>query len=80
MIRALLSLLICSLCGAIGLATAFTQSGNYDRAARLDELKRKCDLVEAGNESLRYEIRLRMAELDREVEQPESMSDGVVNE
>ncbi len=80
MIRALLSLLICTLCGAIGLATAFTQSDNYDRAAQLDEQKRKCDLVEAGNESLRYQIRLRMAELDREVERPASMSDGVVSE
>lgn len=80
MIRALLSLLICGLCGAIGLATAFTQSENYARAARLDELKRKCDLVEAGNESLRYEIRLRLAELDREAERLESMSDGVASE
>ena len=80
MTRALLSLLVCGLCGAVGLATAFTQSDNYARAARLDELKRKCDLVEAGNESLRYQIRLRLAELDREVERPESMSDGAASE
>lgn len=66
MTRALLSTTICVLCLGLGLATAHVQSENHARAARLDELKHRCDLVEAGNEFLRYGIHLRLAEIERE--------------
>lgn len=66
MIRALLSIAICILCLGLGLASAEVQAENHDRGARLDELKRRCDLIEAGNEILRYRIQLRFAELERE--------------
>lgn len=65
MIRALLSTVICALCVGLGLASAQVQARNHERAAHLDELKRRCDLVEAGNENLRYRIRVRLAEFER---------------
>jgi len=63
--RALLSTVICALCVGLGLASAQVQARNHERAARLDELKRRCDLVEAGNETLRFHIRVRLAEIER---------------
>ena len=65
MTRALLSLSIGVLCLGMGLVSAHVQAENHARAARLDEMKRHCDLVEAGNERLRYEIQLRLAEIER---------------
>lgn len=59
--------MICALCVGLGLASAQVQSQNHARAARLDELKRKCDLIEASNEILRFQIQMRFAELEREV-------------
>ena len=66
MTRALLSFVICVLCVGMGLASAEVQSRNYSLAARLDEQKRKCDLIEAGNESLRFKIQMRLGEIERE--------------
>jgi len=59
--------MICALCVGLGLASAEVQSQNHARAARLDELKRRCDLIEASNEILRFQIQMRFAELEREV-------------
>ncbi|MFT7486531.1 MAG: hypothetical protein ACI9F9_002386 [Candidatus Paceibacteria bacterium] len=63
MTRTALSVLICILCVGMGLETARMQSDNYARAAVLDNTKRKCDLLEAGAENLRYGIDSRLAEL-----------------
>ena len=65
MTRALLSISICVLCVGLGLASARAQAQNHSRAASLDELKRRCDLIEAGNEALRYRIQMRHAEIER---------------
>jgi hypothetical protein len=74
MTRALLSIALCAGCLALGLLTSFQQAENHARAARLDEVKRRCDLLEAGNEALRYRIRRRRAELDRAEGAPRSQS------
>jgi hypothetical protein len=63
--RALLSITICVLCLGLGLVTTHLQSENHARAARLDGLKHRCDLIEAGNEVQRYEIHLRLTEVER---------------
>lgn len=65
MTRALLSLAISVLCLGMGLASAHVQAENHARAARLDALKQRCDLLEAGNERLHYRIQLRLAEIER---------------
>lgn len=77
MIRALLSVGLCAGCLTLGLMTAFQQAENHARGARLDELKRRCDLIEAGNEALRYRIRRRRAELDRAQDAPRSLAEEV---
>lgn len=66
MTRALLSISICILCLCLGLCTAHVQSENFALAARLDGFKRSCDLIEAGNEVQRYDIHLRLAEIERD--------------
>ncbi len=63
MTRALLSILLCGLCAGLGLETARIQSQNHALAAALDLKKRKCDLLEAGNEKWRYAIDVRLAEI-----------------
>ena len=64
MIRALLSVTICGLCVGLGLETARVQSENYACADRLDETKRRCDLLEAGADGLRFEIDTRLSEIN----------------
>ena len=66
MIRALLSVAICGLCVGLGLETARVQSENYAGGDRLDDIKRRCDLLEAGAEGLRFRIDKRLAEIDLE--------------
>ncbi|MFT7668764.1 MAG: hypothetical protein ACI8X5_001463 [Planctomycetota bacterium] len=66
MTRVVLSFLISALCVGIGLASAEVQSQNFARAARLDKLKRSCDLIEAGSESSSCWIQMRMSAIERE--------------
>lgn len=66
MIRILLSLSLCGLCLGLGLESARLQSANYAKANELDELKRRCDLIEAGNEALRFRIHQRLVEIECE--------------
>jgi len=63
MIRALLSIAISGACLGLGLETARVQSENCACGARLDELKRRCDLLEAGAEGLRFRIDARLAQI-----------------
>lgn len=67
MTRALLSILLSGLCLGLGLFTVRTQADNHARAARLDEIKRKCDLLEAGNERMDYQIRVLLGDIERSV-------------
>jgi len=64
--RAVLSLSLCALSLALGLVCTFLQSSNYARADALDRLKRRCDLIEAGNEGIEAKIIARDFELERE--------------
>ena len=66
MIRILLSVSLCGLSLGLGLESARLQSENYARGERLDDLKRRCDLLEAGNEGLRFRIERRLAEIELE--------------
>ncbi len=66
MIRILLSLSLSGMCLGLGLESARLQSANYAKANDLDELKRRCDLIEAGNEALRFRINQRLVEIDCE--------------
>lgn len=79
MTRSLLSFLLCGGCLALGLMASFQQAENLTRAAHLDDLKRRCDLLEAGNEALGYSIRRRLAELERAEDAPRSQSEEVVS-
>jgi len=65
--RALLSLFLSGLCLALGLFTVRTQAENHARAAWLDEIKRQCDLLEAGSERVDYQIRVLQGDLERSV-------------
>ena len=67
MTRALLSILLSGLCLALGLFTVRTQAENHARAARLDEIKRQCDLLEAGNERVEYQIEVLRGDIERSV-------------
>lgn len=64
MTRAILSVLLCGLTLGLGLESARLQSENYAKAERLDALKRRCDLIEAGNEGLRFRIEQRLVEIE----------------
>jgi hypothetical protein len=64
--RAVLSLTVSAAALALGLATASIQSLNHRRAEELDDLKRRSDLVEAGNESLEAAILAREFDLELE--------------
>lgn len=66
MTRALLSFVICALCVGLGLWSAQVQAQNHARAAKLDESKRRCDLIEAGNEAKRYQIEVRVGKIRRD--------------
>lgn len=66
MIRALLSIVLCGTCLATGLVTTHLQAENHALAARLDAIKRRCDLIEASNESLEYEICVERGRAERE--------------
>jgi len=77
MTRALLSILVCGLCLGLGLVSVHLQSENYARAARLDEIKRRCDLIEAGNESLRFKINSRLRGLEEQVDLGLSPEHGI---
>lgn len=66
MTRAVLSLALCGLSLALGLVCTFLQSSNYARADALDRLKRRSDLIEAGNEGIEAKIIARDFELQRE--------------
>ncbi len=66
MIRIVLSLTLSGMCLGLGLESARLQSANYAKANELDELKRRCDLIEAGNEALRYRINRRLVEIELE--------------
>ncbi len=66
MTRAVLSLLLCATLLGLGLVTVGIQSHNHQRAEALDDLKRKCDRIEAGNESLEAKILAREFALELE--------------
>lgn len=66
MIRALLSIVLCGACLVTGLVTTHVQAENHALAARLDLIKRRCDLIEAGNESLEYAICVQRGRIERE--------------
>jgi hypothetical protein len=74
MTRIILSLTLSGMCLGLGLESARLQSANYAKANQLDELKRRCDLSEAGNEALRYRINRRLVEI--ELESRASEEDG----
>ena len=64
MTRAVLSLLLIALCTAVGLVTTRVQSENHTKAWRLDHVKRRCDLVDAGNERLEAAVLARRYRLE----------------
>ncbi|MAF66156.1 MAG: hypothetical protein CMJ84_10935 [Planctomycetes bacterium] len=66
MTRAVLSLFLCAALLVLGLAAAGIQSRNHQQAEELDGLKRRCDLVGAGNESLEAAILAREFDLELE--------------
>ncbi len=66
MIRALLSIVLCGACLVTGLVTTHIQAENHALAAKLDRIKRRCDLIEAGNESLEYAICVQRGRIERE--------------
>ncbi len=55
MTRSVLSLLVCALTLAFGLATAHVRCRNHALAARLDATKRECDRLEARIQGLEAE-------------------------
>ena len=67
MTRALLSIFLSGLCLWLGLFTVRTQAENHARAARLDETKRRCDLLEAGNERVEAQIGVLLRDIERRV-------------
>lgn len=80
MIRSMLSVVISGLCLGLGLQTARVQNKNYNLGSELDEIKRGCDLLEAGAEALSYEIDRRLAEIDLEGNKTPSTSTTQVEE
>jgi hypothetical protein len=66
MTRALLSVLLCGLTLGLGLESARLQSENYAKGEALDAQKRRCDLIEAGNEGLLFQIEQRLFQIERE--------------
>jgi uncharacterized protein HemX len=49
MTRSVLVLLLCALVLGVGLYVTVCQAQNYDRARRLAECQRLCEMIEAGN-------------------------------
>ena len=65
MTRAILSLLLCGLCLAVGLYTAEVQAHNLAKGVELDRIKRECDLLEATSERAQFEVNRRLRHLEQ---------------
>lgn len=66
MTRSALSILVCAIALGVGLWTAWCQCWNHARADELDRMKRREDLMLAGNEELEAAILARLYALERE--------------
>jgi hypothetical protein len=67
-IRTILSVVLSGACLAVGLWTTQIRAENHARAAHLDWIKRRCDLIEASNEGIEYSISIERGKLERRVQ------------